>query len=183
MGRGVSDNPGERFRFVDARRIPGHACEEHSKVDNLVTCLVQAMRGTLTGNRKQRGTVETGVGDPGCQVGCTRAERCCADTCLASQSAKDVGHECRCLLVARDDKASRAWAQCIDGIQVLFARDTEDVADAGCLQAADKQAGAAVLPRHLASSSRIGLLTLQAHRKTVDMQLSRLIWAANPDLA
>ncbi len=101
------------------------------------------MRGTLAGNGHHRSPVHVGVRDPGDQIGRAGPQRRQAYTRLAGQAPVYVGHEGGALFVPHGDEPDVAVEQRIHDVQVLFARNAEDVLDPFVLQATHKQFGTA----------------------------------------
>ena len=117
------------------RRVLGDRLKEARQVQDLVTLLVQPRRRALARDADDRRPVHVGVGKTGDQVGRTGPQGRHANARPARQPAVDVGHEGRALLMARRDELDRAVEQRIHDVDVLLARNAEDVFDALVLEA------------------------------------------------
>ena len=113
--------------------------EQRYEVDHLVRLLVEPVQPGLRRERHQRVRVELGVRDPEDEVERAGAERREADARLAGQRAVGVGHERGTALVPGRHEADRAVRQRVDDVQVLLAREPEDVLDAFVLETGDEE--------------------------------------------
>ncbi len=107
----------------------------------LVGLLVEAVQAGLRGDRDERMRVEVGVRDPEHQVDRARAERGQAHARTSRERAVGVGHERRAAFVTGRDEPDRGVRERIDHVEVLLARQPEDVLDPLVLEALDEQAG------------------------------------------
>jgi hypothetical protein len=86
-------------------------------------------------------TVHVRVGHAGDQIGRARTQRGQADSGFPGQTPVDVRHESCALLVPRGSEADTAVEQRVHHIDVLFARQAEDVFHAFVLEALHHQFG------------------------------------------
>lgn len=101
--------------------------------------LVQPRGTRLTGDCYQRGVVHISISDAGDQIGRPRTEGGETDTGTATESSPEIGHEGRALFVSGGDELDLRIEQRIHDIEVLFARNTEDVLNTLVLQALHHQ--------------------------------------------
>ncbi len=132
-----------RYRFVDGDHAAPlrDRAEQFHEVEGLVGLLVEPVEPGLRGDGHERMRVEVGVRDPEHQVDRARAERGQAHARMSRERAVGVRHERRAAFVTRRDEADRRVRDRIDHVEVLFARQPEDVLDALVLEALDEQAG------------------------------------------
>ena len=127
--------------FANLRAVLGNRRKEINQIEYLVAFLVQTCRRALARNGDDRSAVHVGVGDPRDQVGRTGTQRRHAHARAAGEAPVDVGHERRALLVMRGDEPDAAVEKRIHDVDVLLARNTEDVLDPFVLKAFNEQLG------------------------------------------
>ena len=132
---------GHDLRFQHLGAELGAMPEQGGQIQHLMALLVHAGRRRLPGDGHQRRAVHVGVGHAGDQVGGAGPQGGQAHAGTAREPAVHVGHEGRALLVARGDEADAALRERIHDVDVLFARDAEDVVHALVFQAAHQELG------------------------------------------
>ncbi len=103
---------------------------------------MEAVGARLAGDGHQGRMIQIGVGYRGEQIGCARPQGRQADACAAGQAAVDIGHKGRPLFMTGGDEAYRRTMQGIHHIQVLLARNPEDVFYPFVFEALDEELGA-----------------------------------------
>ena len=118
----------------------GHGAEHAHQVNNLVGLFVNAFEAHLGGKGQQRAGIGLGVGHALQKINGPRPQRGGADARLAREPAIDVGHKGRTLLVPGQDEADVAGiGHGAHKMDVFFAGNAENVADALCPQAFHQQ--------------------------------------------
>ena len=130
---------GDHLRGADLGRVLGDRVEEVHQVEDLVALLVHPCRRALTGDRDQRRAIHVSVGDAGHEVGGAGAEGRKADPGTAGQPAIDIRDEGGALLVPGWHELHRGVDQRVEEVDVLLARDAEDIVDAFVLEAAREE--------------------------------------------
>ena len=115
-----------------------HRLEERRQVEELVRGEVHALRADLARDGHERCAVHVRIGYAGDEVRGAWAEGSEADASASRETAVDIGHEGRALLVAHGDELDGRVAQCLDDLQIFLARNAEDVLDAFAFQAFDQ---------------------------------------------
>jgi hypothetical protein len=93
----------------------------------------------LTGNGYHRSVVKIGISYTGYQVGSTRAKRSDTYTGFTSQTAINIGHKGRTLLMPRGNELDRGIQQRIHDIEVFLTWNTKNVFHAFIFQTSYKQ--------------------------------------------
>ena len=109
------------------------------EIHDLVRLLVEPVQARLRHQRHQRVRVELGVRDSEHQVERAGAEGRQTHARLAGQRSVGVGHERGTALVARRDEPDGGIGQGVDDVQVLLARQAEDVLDPLVFETGDEQ--------------------------------------------
>ena len=136
---GVPEHRRNGPRVDDRRCILRDGPHQADHVDKLEAGLPVVAHRLLAGDGDERRADELGVGDARHQVRGARPERGKADARLAGEPAVGGGHERRRLLVARDNELDVRRAERLEEIEVLLARQAEDVLDALLFQLSDEQ--------------------------------------------
>jgi len=93
----------------------------------------------LSGNGDHRSAVHVRVGHPRDEIGGARAKRRKTKSRFSCKPAINIGHERRALFVASGDEPNRTLQKRVQDIDILFARNAEDVFNALVFQAFDEQ--------------------------------------------
>jgi hypothetical protein len=113
----------------DLPRVLGQRPHHVDHVDDLEMPLLARLDRLLSGDHQHRHGAQLRVGGRGDQVGRPRTQRTQADASLAGQPAVGRCHEASGLFVACQDQADARGAQRFEKIEVLLARQPEDVVD------------------------------------------------------
>ena len=105
----------------------GHGVEHEDEVDTLMRLLVDPVQPDLSREGDQGRAVRGGVGGPEEEVDRPRPERRRAYPGLSRQTAVDLGHERRGLLVADEDVPDLRAVQRVHQVYILLTWDAEDV--------------------------------------------------------
>ena len=111
-------------------------------VHDLKARLLAAQDSLLAGDHHHRHRAEQRVGCAGRQIERAGAERGEADTGLAGQAPMGGRHERRRLLMAGQHQLDLRAAQSFDDVEILLARNPEDLLDALVLKRGDDEFGA-----------------------------------------
>ena len=96
------------------------------------------VRADLSGDGDQRRTVQISICYTGNKVGRARAKGRQADTCTSGQTAIDICHKCRALLMAHRDEPDMAVTDGEHQIERFLARNTKHYIDAFGLETIHK---------------------------------------------
>ena len=118
----------------DLLRALGDRLKHRGQVKVLVAGELHPVGADLSGDGHQRRTVQISIRHTGDKVGSTGAKGGQADAGPAGQTAIDIRHKSRTLLVAHRDEAYLAVSNRKHQIQRLFARNTKHHIDALSLQ-------------------------------------------------
>ena len=138
---GLANHLRNDLRLPDLGAVLGYGSEETDQIEMLVALLVHPRRGRLARNGHDRRPVHVRVRYAGHQIGGAGTEGRQADARSTGQPPVHVGHEGRTLLVTRGDETNRAVEQDVHHVDVLLARDAEDVIDVLVFKAPDEKLG------------------------------------------
>ena len=120
----------DRVRRHDGARVLRERTHHVDDVDDLEVPLLARSDRLLARDHEHRHPAELRVRRGGHEVGRPRPQRRETDARSPRQAAPGRGHEAGGLLVARDDQSDARRAQRLEEIEVLLARETEDVGHA-----------------------------------------------------
>jgi hypothetical protein len=132
-------------RYVVGRRELvgefGDRPHHRDHVEDLEPALLRFLDRLLAGDHQDRHSAELGISGGGDEVGRSGPEGGEAHTGLAGMAPIGRRHEARPLLVAGEDQPDPRARQAVEEVEILLARDSEDIVDAFFLQALDEQVG------------------------------------------
>ena len=127
---GQTHDLAHRVGADDLLRALGDRLKHGRQVEILVAGELHPVGAHLSRDGHQRRTVQIGIGHTGDKVGRAGAEGGQADAGPAGQTAIDIGHKSRTLLVAHRDKADLAVPDGKHQVKCFLARNAEHHIDA-----------------------------------------------------
>ena len=137
----LADHLRDDLRLPDLRTVLGYGNEEADQIEVLMALLVHPGRGRLASDGHDRRPVHVRVRYPGHQIRGTGTEGREANARSTRQPSVHIGHEGGALLVARGDETDGAVEQGVHHVDVLLARDAEDVVYVLVFEASDEELG------------------------------------------
>ncbi len=139
---GLADAARDIVRRGHLVRIFGDRPHHRDDVEDLEAALLRLLDRLLAGDHHHRHAAELSVSGRGDEIGRARPQCREAYAGLARMAAIGRGHETRALLVPRQDQLDCLRArQAVEEIQILLARNAENILDAFFLKTFDEQVG------------------------------------------
>ena len=138
---GVADQSRNTLRGDDLRRQLGERSHGRDDVDDLETRLTAAPDRLLSGDHDHRHRAQMRVGRSRRQIERTGTQRRQADARASGETPVGGRHEAGSLLVPRQHELDLRAPQRLQHVEILLARNGEDVCDALVLEGGHQQIG------------------------------------------